>query len=75
MQALHQDESISQTDKRSQAKSIKDDSNSKIEAVLNDDQKQKFEAMQEKKSEKRRGISGTGETSPSTTPPPDSQPQ
>jgi periplasmic protein CpxP/Spy len=74
MQALHQDESISQTDKRTQAKSIRDDTNGKIEAVLNDNQKQKFEAMQEKKSEKKRGITATPETSPSTTPPTSPQP-
>jgi periplasmic protein CpxP/Spy len=71
MQTLHQDQSISQTDRRNQAKSISDDSNSKIEAVLNDSQKQKFEAMQEKKREKKRGTTGSGETSP----PPSSQPQ
>jgi periplasmic protein CpxP/Spy len=74
MQALKQDQTISQTDRSSQAKSIKDDTNNKIEAVLNDDQKQKFEAMMEKKSDKKRGMTQTPETAPST-PPPDSQPQ
>ena len=60
MQALSLNQSISQDDRRSQAKSIASDSNGKIEAVLNDDQKQKFEAMQAKKKAKKSG----------TTPPP-----
>jgi periplasmic protein CpxP/Spy len=75
MQALKQDQTLSKSDKKSQARSIRDDSNSKIEAVLNPDQKQKFEAMQQKKSEKKRGMTQTPETAPQTTPPPETQPQ
>ncbi|HKD59276.1 MAG TPA: hypothetical protein VKB47_02385 [Terracidiphilus sp.] len=56
MQALSLNQSLTQDDRRSQAKSIKSDSNSRIEAVLNNDQKQKFEAMQEKKREKNSGT-------------------
>lgn len=48
MEALHQDESLAQEDRRAKAKSISDDTHSRIEAVLNDDQKQKFEAMQQR---------------------------
>jgi len=60
MQALSLNQSNSQDDRRSQAKSIASHSNGKIEAVLNDDQKQKFEALQAKKKAKKSG----------TTPPP-----
>ena len=56
MQALSMNQSISQDDRRSQANTIKSDTNSKIEAVLNGDQKQKFEAMQEKKREIKSGT-------------------
>jgi periplasmic protein CpxP/Spy len=72
LQALMQNQSLSQDDRRSQAKSIMSDSNSRIEAVLNGDQKQKFEAMQQQKREKKRGTSGSGET---TSPSPSAQPQ
>jgi protein CpxP len=46
MEALHQDQSMSQQDKMAKMKSLRDDSNTKIEAVLNDTQKQQFEQMQ-----------------------------
>src|SRR6201988_5063549 len=43
MQSLHGDTSTSRDDKMAKAKSIHEGSNQKIEAVLTDDQKQKFE--------------------------------
>ena len=43
MEALHQDQSMSQEDKMAKMKSLREDSNTKIEAVLNDTQKQQFE--------------------------------
>lgn len=49
MQALWQNQSLSEEDRRSQMMSIRQDSNAKIEAVLTDEQKQKFEAMQERR--------------------------
>jgi protein CpxP len=49
MQALQSDQATPRADKRAKFKSIRDDSNQKIEAVLNDTQKQKFEAMQQKR--------------------------
>ena len=55
MQALFQDQSMSQEDRRAKARSIVEDSNSKIESVLNDQQKQKFAAMQQRM---RRGPGG-----------------
>ncbi|MGB9145565.1 MAG: hypothetical protein WCC14_07075 [Acidobacteriaceae bacterium] len=68
MQALWQNQSLAREDRRSQMMSIRQDSNAKIEAVLNDQQKQKFEAMQERRG--RHGMQG-GDNQPQ----PQSQPQ
>ena len=46
MQALRQDQSLAGEDRMTKMKSIHEDSRTKIEAVLNDTQKQKYEAMQ-----------------------------
>lgn len=48
MQALWQNQSLSQEDRRSQMMHIREDSNAKIEALLTDQQKQQFEAMQQR---------------------------
>lgn len=48
MQALFQDESLAQEDRHAKAKSISDDTHSKIEALLTDEQKPKYEAMQQR---------------------------
>jgi Spy/CpxP family protein refolding chaperone len=56
MEAVFQDQSLSREDRRAKMTSIRQDSTSKIEAVLNDQQKQKFEAMQEH----MRGRGGPG---------------
>jgi periplasmic protein CpxP/Spy len=56
MQALFQDQSLSQDDRRAQSKAIRDDADAKILAVLNDDQKQKYAAMQQRMH--RRGGEG-----------------
>ncbi len=69
MQALFQDQSVAREDRRTKMQSIRQDSQSRIEAVLNDQQKQKFEAMQERR---RRGRGGENGPLP---PPNDSQPQ
>ena len=61
MQALWQDQSISRQDRHAKMQSIHEDSNAKIEAVLNSDQKQKFEAMHERM---RRGPGGPGGEAP-----------
>src|SRR5579875_1579086 len=58
MQALWQDQSLSRDDRRGRAQSIQQDTRSKIEAVLHDQQKQKFEAMQARMQEHRRGMHG-----------------
>ena len=55
MEAVFQDQSIAQQDRRARMQSIRQESQSKIEAVLNDQQKQKFAAMEE-----HRGRGGPG---------------
>jgi len=62
MEAVWQNQSLSQQDRRSQMMSIRQDSNAKIEAVLTDQQKQKFEEMQERHG--RHGGQGGGEGEP-----------
>lgn len=52
MEALHQDQSMSQEDKMAKMKSLRADSNTKIEAVLNDTQKQQFEQMQARQQQR-----------------------
>lgn len=63
MQALFQDQSASREDRRSKMQAIHQDSNSRIEAVLNDQQKQKFEAMEQRMHERMQQRQG-GETAP-----------
>lgn len=72
MQALFQDQSLAPEDRRTQARTIMEGTNNSIKAVLTDDQKQKFEAMQER-MRRNRPMGGPG-----GPPPPDSsapQPQ
>jgi hypothetical protein len=52
MQALRQDSTLSRQDKMAKVKSIREDSSSKIQAVLNDTQKQKFVADQQRRQER-----------------------
>lgn len=66
MQTLRNDASVSPRDRRAQMRQIMQDSNSRIEAVLNDQQKQQFEQMQAARREHRR--------SGATQPPQTSQP-
>lgn len=55
MQAIFQDQSIAREDRRTKMMAIRDDSKTKIEAVLTPDQKQKYETMQQNM---RRGGGG-----------------
>lgn len=55
MQALIQDQSASQEDRRAQMRTIVEGSNNSIKAILTDDQKPKFDAMQQRM---RRGPGG-----------------
>jgi periplasmic protein CpxP/Spy len=56
MQALMQNQSLSQEDRRTQMRTIMEGSNSSIKANLTDDQRQKFDAMQQQRM--RRGGPG-----------------
>ncbi len=68
MQALFQDQSLAQQDRRAKMRTIRQDTQAKIEAVLNDQQKQKFESMQERN--RRGGPEGGPQGGP-----PDGAPQ
>jgi Spy/CpxP family protein refolding chaperone len=65
LQALFENQSLSQDDRRTQARSVVEESNTKIESVLNDQQKQKFAAMQQ-----RMRHGGPGGPPPGEAPPP-----
>jgi periplasmic protein CpxP/Spy len=60
--SLRQDQSLSKQDKMAKMKTLRDDSNAKIEAVLNDTQKQKFEQMQTRQQENWQQKKQGGET-------------
>src|SRR6202167_5932213 len=65
MQALRQDSSLSREDKMAKMKSIRDDSSSKIQAVLNDTQKQKFAQDQQRRQERMQEQSAAPAGGPS----------
>ncbi len=69
MQALHGDSSMSREDRMAKMQSIHSDSNSKIEAILNADQKKQFEQDQQRMQERmqQRGQGG-GPGGPAATP-------
>ena len=48
IQALMQDQSVTQDDRRAQMRSISEGTNNSIKALLTEDQKQKFAAMQQR---------------------------
>ena len=58
MQALFQNQSLSQQDRRTQMHSIAEGTNNSIKAVLNDQQKQKFDEMHEHMGRRGRGEGG-----------------
>jgi protein CpxP len=68
---VHQDQSLSRQDRMTKVQSIHEDTKGKIEAVLNDDQKQKYEAMEQKMQERHQRRQG-GAQAPQQ---PESQPQ
>jgi protein CpxP len=71
MKALHEDTSVAGPDKRAKMMDIHKTSQDKIRALLTDDQKTKFDALQAQMRE-RRGDHGGGDGPP---PPPPSAPQ
>ncbi|HEV2380080.1 MAG TPA: hypothetical protein VG206_09840 [Terriglobia bacterium] len=64
MEQLHADTSTSMDDKRAKMHSLMEDSNTKIRAVLNDDQKQKFDKMQERMRDRMHNQGGAEHPAP-----------
>lgn len=53
-QALMKDDSLSQDDKRTKMRSLRESTNSKIRDVLTDDQKKQFDEMQQQMRDRMR---------------------
>jgi len=70
MEQLRSDSSISRDDKRAKMQSMHEDTKAKIEAVLNPDQKAKFDADQAKMQERRAQMQGGGSMSGAPAAPP-----
>lgn len=68
MQALHADNSVQGPDRRAKMMDLHKSQNDKIRAVLNDEQKTKFDAMEAKHRGRMHG--GDGEQGPPPPPPP-----
>jgi protein CpxP len=70
MQALRGDSTLSRDDRMAKMRSIREDSNTKIQAILNDSQKQKFAAdqqqMQERMQQRMQGGGGPPAGGPPT---------
>ena len=64
MQTLRQDQSLSARDRMAKAKSVRDDSSAKLEAVLNDQQKQQFEQLQQHMRDRNHQHRGAQEAPP-----------
>jgi len=71
MQALFQNQSLSPQDRHAQAQAIRQDSRTRLEAALNDQQKQQLEEMQAKmQAHRHRGMGGENQAPPSGAPQP-----
>jgi hypothetical protein len=69
MQALWQDQSLSRQDRRTKAIAIRQDTKTRLEAALNDQQKQQFEALQAKMRDRRHNrMDGGNQAPPSSAP-------
>ena len=72
MMALRNDTTTAQSDKRSKMMALRQDRETKIKAILTDDQKTKYDEMQAKMRERRAehgGEGGNGEAPPLPPPP------
>lgn len=58
MKALHDNTGMSQEDRREKMKDLRKDEHDKIRAVLNDEQKEKFDKMMDKRHERREDHKG-----------------
>ncbi|HUI42023.1 MAG TPA: hypothetical protein VL523_08650 [Terriglobia bacterium] len=71
MESLRADTSLSQEDRRAKMHSMMQDFHTKVSAVLTDEQKQKFEEMQQRQGRGRGGMRGQqGAPGAAGTPPP-----
>jgi Spy/CpxP family protein refolding chaperone len=52
MKGIHEDTSLSQQDRRAKMQTVREDSDAKVKAVLNDDQKQKYAQMQQQRRDR-----------------------
>jgi hypothetical protein len=52
MQSIRQDTSLQPQDRRAKMQSLRQDTDNKVRGVLNDDQKKKYDAMQQKMQER-----------------------
>jgi hypothetical protein len=64
MMALRQDSTLSRDDKMAKMKSIHEDSSTKIQAILNDSQKQKFAQDQQRREEHMQEHQGAAAGAP-----------
>jgi periplasmic protein CpxP/Spy len=64
MQALMKDQSLSQEDRRSKARTIQESTTAKIRDVLTDDQKKKYDEMQQEMRDRQRQRQGGGDSNP-----------
>jgi periplasmic protein CpxP/Spy len=64
MQGLREDTSLSREDRMAKMQTIRSDSNAKIKAVLNDDQKKQFEQDQLRMQQKGQGARPNGGAQP-----------
>ena len=72
MQALWQDQSLSQQDRHAKADAIRQDTRTRLEAALNDQQKQQFEALQAQMQGRRHHrMGGDNQAPPSSAPQPE----
>jgi hypothetical protein len=71
MQALWQDQSLSRQDRRAKAQAIQQNTQTQLEAALNDQQKQKFEEMRAKMQARRQQRMGGQNQAPDATPQPE----
>jgi protein CpxP len=71
MQALWKDQSLSREDRHSKVQAIRQDTRTRLEATLTDQQKQQFEALQAKMQEHRQQRMGGPNQAPTGAPQPE----
>ena len=67
IQALRQDQTLSQQDRHSKIMAIRQDTRTRLEAALNDQQKQQLEEMRAKMEARHQHMGGQNQAPPSAT--------